>query len=89
MNFTTVRPFASKAHKFYRIYLSIFQFLIAVCKSKFPYGFLICQERAFMRSDRVTGEPSLRGYDGLLKRQYPSQGGSKYREGDLLDPNEW
>lgn len=42
-----------------------------------------------MRSDRVTGEPSLRGYDGLLKRQYPSQGGSKYREGDLFDPNEW
>lgn len=43
-----------------------------------------------MRSDRVTGETSsLRGYDGPLKRQYPSQGGSKYREGDLLDPNEW
>lgn len=45
-----------------------------------------------MRSDRVTGEPSsTKGLrrDGPLKRQYPSQGGSKYREGDLLDPNEW
>lgn len=35
------------------------------------------------------GRPSLNDYDGPLKRQYPSKGGSKYREGDLLEPNEW